>query len=156
MIRRELVLRRLPTGWQLPSGPTAWGCSNTWSTKRPTPTFIFRGRKQRVVPLERIEGPWLTAEYAPGDIVLFHSMAVHRALPNRSDRIRLSLDARFQSSSIPRTWQSHKTILELRQCRSIAMEQGASEPVFEALLIEMMKRGLEAEAGVVRALMEEL
>jgi hypothetical protein len=36
------------------------------------------------------------------------------------------------------------------------MEQGASEPVFEALVIEMMKRGLEAKAGAVRALMEEL
>jgi hypothetical protein len=120
-------------------------------------SYIFRGRKQRGVPIDRVIGPWLTTHYAPGDLLLFHSLSVHRALPNRSDRIRLSLDSRFQSLAIPRTWQSEQTIPELREYRKevqrLASGAGATEPAFEALLIEMMKRGLDAEPGNVRALM---
>ena len=123
-------------------------------------SYIFRGRKQRGVPMDRLQGPWLTTEYAPGDLLLFHSLSVHRALPNRSGRIRLSLDGRFQLLASPRTWQSQQTILELREYRKevqrLATAEGATEPVFEALMIEMMKRGLKAEAGSVRAVMAEL
>ena len=123
-------------------------------------SYIFRGRKQRGVPMDRLNGPWLTTDYAPGDLLLFHSLSVHRALPNRSDRIRLSLDGRFQSLAMPRTWQSEQTILEMREYRKtvqrLATDEGATEPVFEALIIEMMKRGLDAETGNVRALLAEL
>ncbi len=123
-------------------------------------SYIFRGRKQRGVPMDRLNGQWLTTDYAPGDLLLFHSLSVHRALPNRSDRIRLSLDGRFQSLAMPRTWQSEQTILDMREYRKtvqrLATGEGATEPVFEALIIEMMKRGLDAEAGNVRALMAEL
>ena len=38
----------------------------------------------------------------------------------------------------------------------LATDEGATELVFEALIIEMMKRGPDAEAGNVRALMAEL
>ncbi len=117
-------------------------------------SYIFRGRKQRGVPLNAVRGPWLTTNYAPGDLLLFHSMMVHRALPNRSNRIRLSLDARFQPKSAPRAWQAERTILELRQyrktIRALAMEQGASESTFEAVLLEMMTRGLSADTDNVR------
>jgi hypothetical protein len=123
-------------------------------------SYIFRGRKQRGVPMDRIDGPWLTTDYVPGDLLLFHSLSIHRALPNRSDRIRLSIDGRFQPLAMPRTWQSEQTILGMREYRKavqrLAMAEGATEPVFESLLIEMMKRGLDAEAENVRALMAEL
>jgi len=123
-------------------------------------SYIYRGRKQRGIPMGEIDDVWLTTAYEPGDLLIFHSMTIHRALPNRSERIRLSLDARYQPQSIPRTWQSEKTILELRQYRraihSLAMEQGASEAAFEALVIEMMKRGAEPDASQVSALLAEL
>ena len=123
-------------------------------------SYIFRGRKQRGVPLERIQQNWLTADYRPGDLLIFHSLMIHRALPNTSDKIRLSLDARYQPISEPRTWQSGKTILELRQyrrqVREIALAEGASEDLFETLLIEMMKQGLEAQKENIRSLMEQL
>ena len=123
-------------------------------------SYIFRGRKQRGVPWERIQQNWLTANYRPGDLLLFHSLMIHRALPNTSDRIRLSLDARYQPISEPRTWQSEKTILELRQyrrqVREIALAEGASEDLFETLLIEMMRQGLEARKENVRSLINQL
>ena len=122
-------------------------------------SYIFRGRKQRGVPLERMTQGWLTTDFRPGDLLIFHSLMIHRALPNTSDRIRLSLDARHQPVSEPRTWQAGKTILELRQyrrqVREIALAEGASEDLFETLLIEMMKQGLQAQRQNVRTLMEQ-
>ncbi|HEY0828167.1 MAG TPA: phytanoyl-CoA dioxygenase family protein, partial [Bacilli bacterium] len=40
---------------------------------------------------------WATDHYEPGDIIVFHSHTVHKALPNqRRDYIRLSCDFRYQ------------------------------------------------------------
>jgi len=93
-------------------------------------------------------------------MLVFHSLMIHRALPNTSDRIRLSLDTRYQPLSEPRTWQAEKTILELRhyrrEVREIAYAEGASEQLFESVLIEMMKQGLEAEKDNVRTVMEQM
>ena len=36
-----------------------------------------------------------------GDVVIFHSLAVHKALPNRSPRLRQSVDARYQRADAP-------------------------------------------------------
>lgn len=45
---------------------------------------------------------WAEGDYEAGDIVIFHSMTVHKGLPNRQPgRIRLSLDLRFQPVSQP-------------------------------------------------------
>jgi ectoine hydroxylase-related dioxygenase (phytanoyl-CoA dioxygenase family) len=40
---------------------------------------------------------WAGGEIKAGDLLLFHSLTVHKAAPNRSSRIRVSLDCRFQS-----------------------------------------------------------
>ena len=123
-------------------------------------SYILKGRKQRGVPPEHIRDAWLTAFYQPGDVLIFHSHMIHRGLPNCSDRIRLSLDTRFQPAHAPRTWQAERTILELRQYQKeamgIAAEEGVSEDFFEALIIEMMKRGIEVEEEQVKALIAEL
>jgi len=45
---------------------------------------------------------WCAGEVHPGDVVLMHCLAVHKALPNRTqERIRLSLDCRFLPVSAP-------------------------------------------------------
>jgi hypothetical protein len=123
-------------------------------------SYVFRGRRQKGVPLAEIGGPWLTSDYHPGDVLLFHNLTLHWALPNRSDRIRLSIDTRAQPARAPRTFQLERTILELRRYRSdvqrAATAAGASEAVFEAVLIEMMKRGAPAEPAAVAAVMAEL
>src|SRR5947209_7821193 len=112
-------------------------------------SYQMKGRKQVGVALAHIGEPWLTTDYWPGDVLVFHSLMLHWALPNCSDRVRLSLDARCQPKTTPRTWQAEKTIPELRQYRQdlkrIATEEGASEELFETVVIEMMKRGLDAE-----------
>jgi hypothetical protein len=45
---------------------------------------------------------WHTADYLIGDVLMFHSHLVHRALPNSTaDRLRLSVDFRYQARSQP-------------------------------------------------------
>ena len=48
-----------------------------------------------------LEGRWVSADFAVGDVLLFHSMTVHKGLPNRSDKLRMSMDVRYQLVSEP-------------------------------------------------------
>jgi ectoine hydroxylase-related dioxygenase (phytanoyl-CoA dioxygenase family) len=41
---------------------------------------------------------WAGGPMCAGDVLIFHSLTVHAASPNTSDRMRLSLDCRFQSA----------------------------------------------------------
>jgi hypothetical protein len=49
----------------------------------------------------RMGGRWLTAEYRAGDVLIFSVFTVHASLDNRSGRIRLSADSRYQPASMP-------------------------------------------------------
>lgn len=45
---------------------------------------------------------WAGSDFALGDVIIFHSLTVHKALPNLSkNRIRLSVDFRYQPISHP-------------------------------------------------------
>ncbi len=51
---------------------------------------------------EKIGGEWVSSPFENGDLLFFHSHTVHRGLPNLSgDRIRLSVDYRYQRASDP-------------------------------------------------------
>lgn len=55
-------------------------------------------------PLESDGLRWVGGNYEVGDAIFFHSYTVHKALPNQSsDRIRLSVDYRYQGCSKPVT-----------------------------------------------------
>jgi Phytanoyl-CoA dioxygenase (PhyH) len=46
---------------------------------------------------ERMQGgAWASGAINAGDVLIFHSLAIHEATPNSSEQIRLSLDCRFQ------------------------------------------------------------
>ncbi len=44
---------------------------------------------------------WLTAEFAPGDVLLFSPYLMHASLDNRSLRFRISADVRYQRADEP-------------------------------------------------------
>jgi ectoine hydroxylase-related dioxygenase (phytanoyl-CoA dioxygenase family) len=46
-------------------------------------------------------GRWLTAEYRAGDAMVFCMDLVHGGVDNRSDRLRISSDSRYQLASEP-------------------------------------------------------
>ncbi len=41
---------------------------------------------------------WRTIDYKIGDVLIFHGFSVHRSKANRSNRLRLSVDYRYQSA----------------------------------------------------------
>jgi hypothetical protein len=50
---------------------------------------------------ERLGGRWLTADFRAGDLLTFSMYTVHTGLDNRSDRLRISCDSRYQLASEP-------------------------------------------------------
>ena len=44
---------------------------------------------------------WATTAYMPGDVLIVHPCGPHCALPNTSDRLRITLDSRVQSAARP-------------------------------------------------------
>ncbi len=48
-----------------------------------------------------LDGRWVGGDFAAGDVVIFHSMAVHRAGANLTKQLRQSIDARYQRASDP-------------------------------------------------------
>ncbi len=54
------------------------------------------------VDADYLNGEWLTTDYMAGDALIFHSMTVHKSLPNTTlDRMRFSVDYRYQAASQP-------------------------------------------------------
>ena len=48
-----------------------------------------------------LNNKWVSNPFRQGDVLVFHSMTVHKGLPNTSDSLRLSMDARYQKVSDP-------------------------------------------------------
>lgn len=54
------------------------------------------------IPPETLPDRWHSTDYRAGDVVIFHSLMVHQGLPNLTrDRLRLSVDYRYQAPSQP-------------------------------------------------------
>jgi hypothetical protein len=54
------------------------------------------------IDTEPLAGQWLSNDFACGDALIFPSLTVHQALPNVTpDRLRVSLDNRYQARSQP-------------------------------------------------------
>jgi ectoine hydroxylase-related dioxygenase (phytanoyl-CoA dioxygenase family) len=51
--------------------------------------------------IDPLEGSWVTVPLEAGDVLIFHSLTVHKGLPNLTGRLRLSLDNRYQRASEP-------------------------------------------------------
>jgi hypothetical protein len=44
---------------------------------------------------------WYRSDFAPGDALVFHSLALHQGLLNRSPKVRVSVDYRYQRVGTP-------------------------------------------------------
>jgi ectoine hydroxylase-related dioxygenase (phytanoyl-CoA dioxygenase family) len=56
-------------------------------------------RRPRLLPAD--EAGWATTEFRPGDVLLFHCLTAHAALPNHADGVRISADFRWQAADQP-------------------------------------------------------
>lgn len=59
------------------------------------------GRRFRVPEGLIDAASWATIDYEPGDLLVVHPFSPHAGAPNRSDRLRVSLDVRVQSAAKP-------------------------------------------------------
>ncbi|MBW3624990.1 MAG: phytanoyl-CoA dioxygenase family protein [Armatimonadetes bacterium] len=67
-------------------------------------THPAKGAGGRGIDTAPLPFEWRTGDFQAGDVLVFHSHAVHKAVPNRSrDRLRLSVDYRYQPISGPVT-----------------------------------------------------
>jgi hypothetical protein len=60
-----------------------------------------RERPRRPRPLSAGERGWASTDYRPGDVIIFHCLTPHAALPNAGRRLRLSADFRWQQPGRP-------------------------------------------------------
>jgi hypothetical protein len=69
------------------------------------PLAVLPGSSRRAwsVPhrLSVTDAEWCTTDFHPGDALIFHCLTWHAALPNQTDRIRLSVDVRWQLAEDP-------------------------------------------------------
>jgi hypothetical protein len=60
-----------------------------------------RDRPRSPRPLTGTERGWRTVDYRPGDVIIFHCLTPHAALPNTGRQLRLSADFRWQQPGRP-------------------------------------------------------
>jgi ectoine hydroxylase-related dioxygenase (phytanoyl-CoA dioxygenase family) len=60
-----------------------------------------RDRPRQPRPLTGTERGWSTTGYSPGDVIIFHCLTPHAALPNTGHQLRLSADFRWQQPGSP-------------------------------------------------------
>ena len=65
------------------------------------PVFAAAGVGGVGVAESPVDQGWASADFQMGDVLIFHSLTAHGALPNRTERIRLSGDFRYQSVGSP-------------------------------------------------------
>jgi hypothetical protein len=63
--------------------------------------FAIAGGAGGIEIKDPLDGRWVSGDFAVGDVLLFHSMTVHKGVPNHSDKLRMSMDVRFQLASEP-------------------------------------------------------
>lgn len=116
-------------------------------------SYVLKGRRQKGVPLDVIEEEWVSADYHPGDVLVFHCHTVHRGLPNTSAMVRLSLDVRCQPARRPLNFQARTSMQEQSQYRAdvkaVAASVGLDEPTFERVVITMMQHGYPVDRATV-------
>lgn len=66
------------------------------------PVYRSLGAGGHRIDTDGLPFEWTASNFAEGDVITFHSLLVHRGLPNQTiDRMRLSVDYRYQGWSKP-------------------------------------------------------
>jgi hypothetical protein len=80
------------------------------------------GAGSLAIDTDRLQGQWVTTDYEIGDTLIFLSLTVHQALPNKTaDRLRISLDNRYQGLDQPIA--EHMLLPHLRSHHELTWEE---------------------------------
>jgi hypothetical protein len=84
--------------------------SSTWLPLGPVPRTLGglavlpgsqRSTRVRLRPLNHLERGWVSTDYQPGDVLVFHCLTSHAALPNHEAHLRVSAEYRWQLADQP-------------------------------------------------------
>ena len=97
-----------------PRGSRCRTCRKRWAGCRLPPVPTWAGSTKSSRPLgaggfeiiDDLGDCWVGNSFQRGDVLFFHSLAAHRGVPNRGERMRLSIDGRYQKRSDPITRDS--------------------------------------------------
>ncbi len=64
---------------------------------QPVEYALGAGHRQTSLSPQARSMDWVASDFKLGDVIAFHSLTIHRALPNDTDRMRLSVDFRYQA-----------------------------------------------------------
>ena len=106
-------------------------------------------KEKKVFGLDAESRSWVTSDFEPGDAVIFTSLTVHRGILNRSDRIRLSCDFRYQRVDDSASWLAHtlgpdirrvaQEIDELMSSRAFYVTTRASDETIADVRLRMLE-----------------
>ena len=121
-------------------------------------SYFFKGRPQKGVRSEDIRGEWTSSRFEVGDLLMFHSCAVHRAIPNTSGLVRLSLNTITYPARRPTMWQAERTGPELEvfreQVKQICDARGIVGDRFEEIQLMAFKQGDDPSPELIARLEE--
>jgi ectoine hydroxylase-related dioxygenase (phytanoyl-CoA dioxygenase family) len=101
---------------------------------------------------------WLRSDYQMGDVLIFQPLMLHRGLTNTSDRVRLSVDFRFQKKGTVAPWVAHyraaytvKFLERSQQCiRQLTSDAQIAGPAWQRIREEgPRRRGLHERAATI-------
>jgi ectoine hydroxylase-related dioxygenase (phytanoyl-CoA dioxygenase family) len=64
---------------------------------QPLQYSLGAGHRQATLPAATSSLSWAASDFKLGDVIAFHSLTIHRALANETERMRLSVDFRYQA-----------------------------------------------------------
>ena len=112
------------------------------------------GRIVPGIPEDRIPNTtWLSSDVNPGDVLIFHCKMIHKALNNKSNKVRLSSDIRYQNGLTHIDWRAKCTVrvnmFYLQKIiRSLAIAEGLSGGALEKVVWES-QHGLSTQEDLI-------
>lgn len=113
------------------------------------------------------DGVWLRSDFSPGDVLIFMGRLAHKALPNVSKKVRLSVDCRYNPVGAPMDftvmakWRPRRTAgyftdYKEKLMRPLVQSEGASGDLEERVLWRLTLAGAKPERNLVRSTIEEM
>ena len=110
---------------------------------------------------------WLRSDFHPGDVLIFMGRLAHKALPNVSNKVRLSVDCRYNPIGAPMDftvmakWRPRRTAgyftdYKEKLMRPLVQSEGATGDLEERVLWRLTLRGAKPDRELVKSTIAEM
>ena len=113
------------------------------------------------------DGVWLRSDFHPGDVLIFMGRIAHKALPNISNKVRLSVDCRYNPVGAPMDftvmakWRPRRTAgyftdYKEKVMRPLVQSEGATGDLEERVLWRLTLAGKKPDRELVKTTIAEM